>query len=88
MPVECAPLTKKKKNRPLTFYLDLEAEVLLHVLYDHDEEGQLDAQRHLGIGRTRDERGGHVRAGHLQHQRLHLVVDYATDVAVLNLRPN
>ena len=33
--------------------LDLEGEVLLHVLDDHDKVGQLDAERLLGIRGTR-----------------------------------
>ena len=50
--------------------LDLEGEVLLHVLDDHDEVGQLDAQRLLGIRGTRDEGCAHICANDLQDKRL------------------
>ena len=45
--------------------LDLEGEVLLHVLDDHDEVGQLDAERLLGIRGTRQEGRAHVGADNL-----------------------
>ena len=51
-------------------HLDLEGEVLLHVLDDHDEVGQLDAQRLLGIRGTRDEGCAHICANDLQDKRL------------------
>ena len=50
--------------------LDLEGEVLLHVLDDHDEVGQLDAQRLLGIRGTRQEGRAHVGADNLKHEGL------------------
>ena len=50
--------------------LDLEGEVLLHVLDDHDEVGQLDAERLLGIRGTRDEGCAHICANDLQDKRL------------------
>ncbi len=65
--------------------LHLEREVLLQVLDDHDEKGQLDAERLLRVGRTRDVRGAHVRADDLEHQRLNVVVGDALDVAVAHL---
>jgi hypothetical protein len=65
--------------------LDLEGEVLLQVLDDHDEEGELDAERLLGVGGARDVRGAHVGAHDLEHQRLDVVVGDALDVAVAHL---
>ena len=50
--------------------LDLEGEVLLHVLDDHDEVGQLDAQRLLGIRGTRQEGRAHVGADNLKPKGL------------------
>ena len=51
-------------------HLDLEGEVLLHVLDDHDEVGQLDAQRLLGIRGTSQKGRVHVGADNLQHEGL------------------
>ena len=51
-------------------HLDLEGEVLLHVLDDHDEVGQLDAERLLGIRWTRQEGCAHVGADNLKHEGL------------------
>ena len=50
--------------------LDLECEIFLHVLHDHDEVGQLDAQGLLGVGRAGDEGGAHVGSHDLQHEGL------------------
>ena len=51
-------------------HLDLEGEVLLHVLDDHDEVGQLDAQRLLGVSGTRQEGRAHIGADNLKHEGL------------------
>ena len=48
--------------------LDLECEVLLHVLDDHDEVGQLDTESLLGVRGTRDEGGAHVSPDNLQDE--------------------
>ena len=48
-------------------HLHLEAEVLLHVLQDHDQEGQLDPKRLVGVSRTRNIGGCDIGAGYLQH---------------------
>lgn len=45
---------------PRPAHLHLKGEVLVQVLDDHDQEGQLDAQRLGGVGGARDEGGGHV----------------------------
>jgi len=41
-------------------YLNLEGEVLLHVLDDHHQEGQLDAQLLLAFAGAVYERSGHI----------------------------
>ena len=64
--------------------LNLEGEVLVHVLKDHHQEGQLDAQGLLGIGRTNDVVGGNVRAHDLHHRALDVRIGYALYVAVLH----
>ena len=46
--------------------LDLECEIFLHVLHNHDEVGQLDAQRLLRVRRAGDEGGAHVGPHDLQ----------------------
>ena len=50
--------------------LDLKCEVLLHVLDNHDEVGQLDAQGLLGVRGAGDEGGADVRPDDLQDERL------------------
>ena len=60
----------------------LKTKVLLHVLDDHDEVGQLDAQRLFRVRRARNEGGAHVVPRHLQHGRLNVRIRDALDVAV------
>ena len=48
-------------------YLDLEGEVLLQVLDDHDQEGKLDSKGLLGINWASDVVGGDVGAHDLEH---------------------
>ena len=43
--------------------LNLESEILLKVLDDHDQERQLDAERLLGISRACDKIGAHLQTG-------------------------
>ena len=50
--------------------LDLECEIFLHVLHDHDEVGQLDAQRLLRVRRAGHVGGADVRPDDLQDERL------------------
>ena len=50
--------------------LDLKCEVFLHVLDNHDEVGQLDAQGLLGVRGAGDEGGADVRPDDLQDERL------------------
>jgi len=66
-------------------YLNLKCEVLLQILDDHDEEGQLDAQGLLRISRALHEGGADVRTDNLQHQGLDVVVSDALDVAIAHL---
>ena len=71
--------------------LDLEGEVLLHVLDDHDEVGKLDAQRLLGIRGTRQEGRAHVGADNLKHEGLtrnklfgsYVYGSYISDIAAI-----
>ena len=51
-------------------HLDLEGEVLLHVLDDHDEVGELDAERLLGVRGAGDVGRAHVSPHDLQHKGL------------------
>lgn len=67
-------------------HLHLEGKVLLHVLDDHHEEGQLDAERLLGIGRTCDVGRGNIRAQDLEDQTLDFAVGDALDVAIAHLK--
>lgn len=66
-------------------YLNLEGEVLLHVLDDHHQEGQLDAQRLLRICRTCYERGADIGADYFQHEALYVVVGDPLDVSIAHL---
>lgn len=70
-------------------HLDLEGEILLEVLDDHDEEGQFDGQL-LVLGlRRRDEGGGHVGPDDLQDAGVDVVVRQPFDVPVFDvLLPN
>ena len=71
------------------FYLDLESEVFLEIFDNHDKEGELDAERLLGIGGAGDVRSGHIGSFNLEHQRLDIVVCDALDVSVAHfLVPN
>ena len=62
--------------------LDFEGEVLLEVLDDHDEEGELDAEGLVGVGGAGDVVGGDVGAHDLEDRRLDVGVGDALDVAV------
>lgn len=53
-----------------------------HVFDDHDQEGQLDAQRLLGVRRACDVGGGHVGARDFEDGGLDVGVCDALDVAV------
>mmetsp|Transcript_35108 Transcript_35108/g.113658 ORF Transcript_35108/g.113658 Transcript_35108/m.113658 type:complete len:248 (+) Transcript_35108:156-899(+) len=64
---------------------DLESEVLLQVLDDHHEEGQLNAQRLARIRRASDIGGAHVRAHDLEDARLDVGVGQTLDVAIAHL---
>ena len=57
MVVRCSKATA---NVFIVQNLNLEGEVLLKVLDDHDQERQLDAERLLGVGGARDEVGAHL----------------------------
>ena len=56
-----------------------------HILDNHDQEGQLDAQSLVLIGRTRDVVGGYVRAHDLEHAGLDVLVRDTLDVAIPHL---
>jgi len=62
--------------------LHLEAEVLLQVLYYHNQERQLDAERLLRVRWAGHVRGAHVRGHYLKHAAGYVVVGDALDVAV------
>ena len=62
--------------------LNLECEVFLHVLDDHDQVGQLDSQGFLGVSRTGDVGGADVGADDLQHEALDVLVCDSLDVSI------
>ena len=62
--------------------LDLEGEVFLQVLDDHNQEGQLDGQRLLGVERSIDVVGRYVRTHDFQDGRLDVGIRDSLDVAV------
>lgn len=66
-------------------HLNLEGEVFLKVFEDHDEEGQLDAQRLASVCGARDEGGGDVRAHDFEHRRLDVLIGDSLDVSVADL---
>lgn len=63
-------------------HLHLEAEVLLEVLDDHDQEGQLDAQRLLRVCWASDEGCADIGGHDLQDGRLYVLVCDALDVPI------
>ena len=65
--------------------LHLEGEVLLQVLDDHDQEGQLDGQGLLGVKRSVDVVGRDVGAHDLQHGGLDVGVGDSFNVTVSDL---
>lgn len=67
------------------YYLNFEGEIFLHVLDNHDEIRQFDAQGLLGFRGTRDVRGGHIGAHNLQHERLNVRVRDPLDVTIPDL---
>lgn len=68
---------------------DFEGEVLLEVLDDHDEEGELDAQSLLGVGRAGDVAGVDVATDEFEDGRVDVLVGETLNVAVTNfLFPN
>ena len=69
--------------------LDLEGEVLLQVLDDHDEEGKLDGKGLLGLDGAGDEVGGDVSAHDLENGGLNISIGQSLDVTVSHvLVPN
>ena len=69
----------------ILIYLYFEGEVLLHILDDHDEVGELDAEGLLGVRRARDVRGAHVGAHDLEDEGLDVGVRDPLDVPVPHL---
>lgn len=68
-------------------HLHFEAEVLLHVLDDHHQEGQLDSQGLVGVSRATDVGGGDIRAGNLQDGGLNVSIRDALDVPIMHCTP-
>ena len=67
-------------------HLHLKAEVLLHVLDDHDQEGQLDSQSFVWVSRAADVGGGDVCAGNLEDSGLYVRVCDSLDVTIVNCK--
>jgi hypothetical protein len=61
---------------------DLESEILLEVLEDHDKEGELDAEGLLGVGGAGDVGRRHVTAADLKSGGLDVRVSDALDVTI------
>ena len=55
-------------------YLDLEGEVLLQVLDDHDQEGKLDGEGLLLVNGAGDEVGGDIGAHNLENGGLNISI--------------
>ena len=65
---------------------DLEREILLEILNNHDQERQLDTERSLRVIRARDVRCTNVGAADLQHARVDISILDPLDVPVLNCK--
>ena len=66
-------------------HLHLKGEVLLEVLDDHDEEGELDPEGLLLVGRAGNPGGGHVGRHDLEDGGLDVLVCDALDVAIAHV---
>jgi hypothetical protein len=53
-----------------------------HVLYDHHEERELDAQSFLRVSRARDECGANIGAHDLKHRRVYVLIRNAFNVPI------
>lgn len=65
--------------------MNFEGEVLLQVLDDHDEKGELDSEGALRVGGAGDEGGGDVGAHDFEDGGLDVLVGDALDVAIADL---
>ena len=65
--------------------MDLEGEVLLQVLDDHDQEGKLDGQGLLGVEWSIDVVCGHIGTHNLEHGRLNIWIRDSLNVTVSHL---
>lgn len=65
--------------------LDFKREVFLHVLDEHNEVWKLDGECLLGVSRTANEVGRHVRSHDLDNARLDVWVRNALDETVLHV---
>jgi hypothetical protein len=77
--------TKSSANALVVENLHFEGEILLKILDDHDEKGQLDAEGLVGIRRAGNEAGVDVAADQLQYTGLDILIGDAFDVAVTHL---
>ena len=66
--------------------MHLKAEVLLHVLQNHDQEGQLDPERLVGISRACDIGGRDVGAGDFQDCGLDVWIRDSLDVPIVHCK--
>ncbi len=66
-------------------YLHFKAEILFHVLDDHDEEGEFDSEGFLGVGGTGDVGRAHVGPNDFQDEGLNVIVSDPLDVSISNL---
>ena len=67
-------------------HLNFEGEVLFHVLDDHDQVGQLDAEGLPGVGRASDVSRAHVCAHHFQNKALDVCIRDAFDMTIPDLK--
>ena len=62
--------------------MHFEGEVLLQVLDDHDQEGQLDGEGLLWVDGARDKVGRHICSHDLENGRLNVGVRQSLDMTV------
>ena len=77
--------TEAAANALIVEDLNLEGEVLLEVLDDHDEEGKLDAQGLVGLGGAGDVTGVDIRTAQLKNGGLNIGIGKALDVSIADL---
>lgn len=93
MNTNCAPQahlivagSEAPSNILVVQHLNLKAEILLQILDQHHQEGQLDAKGFGWVSRARDVSSTHIRAHDFQHTRSNIIVCDPFNVSVTHCK--